>query len=124
MPSVYFNERKYAIQYQIKNIHGLPIVTERLTKYFYTLEEGTRFLTLEFMANADLVAYKGGDIERDLLNNMGIRCINLEILGCPKYEVLLSKYGIVTECCTYHNKGSYHCSKHEVKVFTRFVRDI
>jgi hypothetical protein len=30
------------------------------------------FLTEEFMTNADLVAYKGGDIERNLLNNMGV----------------------------------------------------
>ena len=76
------------------------------------------------MNNADLVAYKGGDIERNLLNNMGVRCINLEILGCPKYVDLLTKYGFVSECCSFHMTDTYHCSRHEVKVFMHFVKDL
>ena len=78
-----------------------------------------RFLSTEFIANADLVVYKGGDIERNLLNNMGVCCINLEILGCDKYVDLLTKYGIVPECCPYHLTGQYHCSMHEVKIFVK-----
>ncbi|CAB3987817.1 Hypothetical predicted protein [Paramuricea clavata] len=34
--------------------------------------------------SADLVGYKGGNIERDLLNMLGVSCINMEIMGCPK----------------------------------------
>jgi hypothetical protein len=124
MPFVLFNEKQYSIRYQIKNIHGLPMVKERLTNDFFTLEEAMTFLTKEFTSNADLVAYKGGDIERNLLNNMGVRCINLEVLTCPKYVDLLTKYGYQQECCPYHVAQSYHCSRHEVKVFTQFIEEL
>jgi hypothetical protein len=77
-----------------------------------------------FTSNADLVAYKGGDIERNLLNNMGVQCINLEVLTCPKYVDLLTKYGYQQECCPYHIAQSYHCSRHEVKVFTQFIEEL
>jgi hypothetical protein len=30
---------------------------------------------------------------------MGFKSINLEILGCEKYDQLLTKYGIVAKCC-------------------------
>ena len=122
MPFLPFNEKQYTIRYQIRNIHGLPIVRERLTDDFFTLEESMTFLTKEFTSNADLVAYKGGDIERNLLNNMGVHCINLEVLACPKYADLLTNYGYVQECCPYHLADTYHCSRHEVKVFTHFVK--
>ncbi|CAB3977942.1 Hypothetical predicted protein [Paramuricea clavata] len=116
MPFVPFNEYSYTIEYQIKKIHGLPIVRKRLTDDFYTLKESIAFLTDEFMCNADLVAYKGGDIERTLLNNMGVRCINLEILTCPKYADLLTIFGQPQECCPYHLGNHYHCSKHETQL--------
>ena len=121
MPFVPFNEKNYTIQYQIQKVHGLPIVNKRLTSDFFTLEESMDFLTKEFLSNADLVAYKGGDIERILLNTMGVRCINLEVLSCPKYAELLTKYGYEQECCEYHIGNYFHCSKHEVKVFSEFV---
>ena len=37
-----------------------------------------------------LVGYKGGHMEKDLLNKVNIPCLNLETLGCPKYDVLRS----------------------------------
>ncbi|CAB3977255.1 Hypothetical predicted protein [Paramuricea clavata] len=120
-PFVPFNEYDYTIDYQIKKIHGLPMVHSRLTPDFYTLKESMAFLTKEFMDGADLVAYKGGDIERNLLNNMGTRCINLEVLGCPKYVDLLTMYGQTQECCQYHIAANYHCSKHEVKMFANYI---
>ncbi|CAB3977894.1 Hypothetical predicted protein [Paramuricea clavata] len=121
MPFVPFNESNYTIDYQIKRIHGLPVVRKRLTDDFYTFKESMTFLTDEFMRHADLVAYKGGDIERTLLNNMGVRCINLEILSCPKYIDLLTIFGQTQECCPYHLGNHFHCSKHEVKMFAHFI---
>jgi hypothetical protein len=122
IPFVPFNEKQCSIQYQIRNIHGLPVVKTRLANYFFTLEEAMTFLTKEFTSNADLVAYKGGDIERNLLNKVGVRCINLE--ACPKYVDLLTKYDYRQECCPHHNADIYHCSRHEVKVFTQFIEEL
>ena len=39
----------------------------------------------------DLVGYKGGHVEKDVLNELNIPCINLEQWGCPKFETLMEK---------------------------------
>jgi hypothetical protein len=58
------------------------------------------------LARADLVAYKGGVIERDLLKFLGTKGINLEILGCDKYNNLITKYGILPVRCRYQQLGN------------------
>ena len=40
-----------------------------------------------------MVAYKGGHVEKDLLNKLNIPYLDLETWGCPKYEK--SKQAIV-----------------------------
>jgi hypothetical protein len=75
--------------------------------------------------NAKLVGYKGGTIERDMLNHMPIGAINLEVLGCPKYVTLLDKYGIAQQDCGYHiQNGVYHCSGHEVQLFSYYINEL
>jgi hypothetical protein len=82
-----------------------------------------KILRDEFLVRADLVAYKG-KIERDLLKLLGTKGINLEILGCDKYDNLITKYGISPVRCRYHNPGDYHCSRHEVQIFALFLQNI
>ena len=114
IPNSSISDAYFAIHYQIQKIHGLPIVREKYDDFYHYYEVLT-LLRQEFMQNADLIAYKGGDIEKKLLNGMGFKSINLEILGCERYDQLLSKYGIAPKCCCYHLSGDYHCSKHEVR---------
>ncbi|CAB4020405.1 Hypothetical predicted protein [Paramuricea clavata] len=114
-------EVENGVQYQVKNIHGLPVVVHtRRTNDFLLYTEVWEFLRNEFIESADLVAYKGGTIERNLLRRLGAKGINIEILGCDKYVNLLAKYGILPVRCQYHNPGDYHCSRHEVEVFALF----
>ena len=35
-----------------------------------------------------MVGYKGGHVEKDLLVKLNIPCLDLETLGCPKYDKL------------------------------------
>lgn len=37
----------------------------------------------------DLVGYKRGHFEKDVLNKLNIPCINLEEWGCPKFKKLM-----------------------------------
>ena len=113
-----------SIAYQVKHIHGLPQVHTRCNEDFLLYSEVLKLLRDEFLARADLVAYKGGVIERDLLRLLGTKGINLEILGCDKYNDLITKYGISPIRCRYHNPGDYHCSRHEVQIFAIFLRNI
>jgi hypothetical protein len=118
-----FDEYDYSVNYQIRKIHGLPIERRRVDDNFYLYVEVMQILYGMF-ENADLIGYKGGTIERDMLNKMRVNSINLEVLGCPKYITLLSKYGVVQHDCGYHlRNGVYHCSGHEVELFARFVND-
>lgn len=36
-----------------------------------------------------LIAYKGGNLERNILVAAGIPCIDLEVYGCPRFETLI-----------------------------------
>lgn len=38
-----------------------------------------------------LVAYKGGRLEADLLNDIGVESIDLEVYGCPKVDTLVTQ---------------------------------
>ena len=35
-----------------------------------------------------VIGYHGGHVEKDLLMKLNIHCLNLETLGCPKYDKL------------------------------------
>ena len=92
-PRVDFDEKQSCIRYQIYHVHGLP-VREKLDDNFFTYSEVMMMLQMEFIKTADLVAYKGGTIEKNMLASMGVKGINIEIIGCDKYANLLTKYGI------------------------------
>ncbi len=109
------------VNYQIHKVHGLPIEHDKITNDFYTTDEVYSFLKQHFSKKNVLVAYKGGRIEYDILNELNTKSVNLEVLGCSKYSELISKYNIKQECCCYHLSDIYHCSGHEVKVFAQFI---
>lgn len=90
-----------------------------------------------------LVAYKGGNAERDLLNSIGVPSVNLEIYGCPKYNTLLRLFPKlyrmdekeastaslfnrprVTFPCDAHSRrvnGELHCPVIECTVFAKWL---
>ncbi|CAB3982321.1 Hypothetical predicted protein [Paramuricea clavata] len=113
MPNIYINPK--VVHYQIHHVHGLPVVYEKNNEDFLQYHDVYKVLCEEFMTSADLVGYKGGTIERDLLKKLGTKGINIELLGCEKYANLITKYGMTPERCPYHLYGDYHCSRHEVQ---------
>jgi len=70
-----------------------------------------------YVNDGSVVAYKGGHYEKDLLASLGIPCVNLEDLGCPKVDVIRSEApaGIVHEVpqCGHHR--FCHCPMEEVR---------
>ncbi|CAB4007373.1 Hypothetical predicted protein [Paramuricea clavata] len=122
MPDIYINPK--VVHYQIHHVHGLPVVREKNNEDFLQYRDVYKVLCEEFMTSADLVGYKGGTIERDLLKKLGTKGINIELLGCEKYANLITKYGITPERCPYHLYGDYHCSRHEVQVFAHFLNEL
>lgn len=75
-----------------------------------------------------VVAYKGGNVERDTLNELGIKNLNLETLGCPKYDTLIRDplYRDHSSPCNIHitkSNKTYHCSLSEVKTFRKWYKN-
>ena len=61
------------------------------------------------------VAYKGGHYEKDLLKKLDISSVNLEELGCPKVDEIMSMYkrhDFTMARCRIHSHG--HCPMEEV----------
>ena len=123
-----FNPHHKCVRYQISHVHGLPIVRQadgRDVGFFgqYYLYDEVVCKLRQIFSSADIIDYKGGTIERDLLCGLGYACINLELMECPRYEALLTKYGCEQSTCGKHlkYKYKYHCSGHEVKLFGRYL---
>ena len=64
------------------------------------------------------VAYKGGTVEKLLLVSMNIPFLNLETLGCPKYDVLRALDNEPPETCGWHAiPNKHHCAMTECRAF-------
>jgi hypothetical protein len=63
------------------------------------------------------VAYKGGQVEKDLLDSLKIPSLNLEELGCPKMEVLAEEAPFLFDHCGHHKNVLSHCPQKEVLLF-------
>ncbi|XP_042913686.1 uncharacterized protein [Parasteatoda tepidariorum] len=64
-----------------------------------------------------VIAYKGGHVEKDVLERLGIPCINLELFNCPKFEQI-SRGNYQT--CGFH-KYNGHCPLAEVHAFRAWM---
>ena len=112
-----------ACMYLTKYIHKLPFHTtwceslplshlDDIVKDFYD-DIGQR-----------MIAYKGGNIERDLLKKLNIPGINLEDYGWPKAESLFNKLVWLETCGQHIGTDPYkHCPKTEVEAFGVWVKE-
>ena len=72
-----------------------------------------------------LIAYKGGHLEKDVLDRMGLPSVNLEEWGCPKADSLWSLTGHDGQyppgtSCGHHKEQTFklaHCPKQETFLF-------
>ena len=69
-----------------------------------------------------LVAYKGGHLEKDLLDELQIPCVNLEEFGCPKVEKIIAMGFDSRSNCFRHAKPSHHCPKQETHLFYQWLQ--
>ena len=61
----------------------------------------------------DLMAYKGGHVEKDLLTKLNIPHVDLEFFDCPKANQLLPRGFQPILYCGYHMHTHTHCPKVE-----------
>ena len=72
-----------------------------------------------------MVAYKGGHVEKDLLNKSNIPCLDLESWGCPKFEQLQQMIVETLASCGFHlNDNIHHCPMTECHAFWVMVSNL
>ena len=106
------------VTYIIKNITKMPLFT-RNSKPQYLLKD--IIVRLYNETNNQAIAYKGGNYEKKLLNELNIPHVDLEKFGCPKAAEIM-KDMIWLETCGFHNgpDAHLHCSKLEVEAYARW----
>ena len=85
------HKNKKTVNFAKHNIHRLayqPGYQERAYEHDEVDIVLLRLYSLLKMEKRTVVAYKGGHVEKDLLNKLNIPCLDLETWGCPKYEQL------------------------------------
>ena len=73
-----------------------------------------------------LIAYKGGHIEKDVLEKMGLPCVDLEVFGCPKADSLWSSHFDPGTSCGHHKIETMkfiHCPKQETFLFFNWLKN-
>ena len=108
------------VNFVYKHIHGL-----RFEASFKEAALPQRDLeaVIRALYRGGLIAYKGGHLEKDLLDKMGLPSINLEEFGCPKADSLWSQYE--GTCCGHHKTDLFkmvHCPKHETFLFFQWLQ--
>lgn len=67
-----------------------------------------------------IVAYKGGNYEKDILKKLHIPHLNLEAYGCPKFENLPTPE--INDCGFHLSMDKAHCPKVECAAFAEWTR--
>lgn len=129
----YFNLREFrtlllkdqkTCRYVSKHIHGLPYrpTPEEQARPPWQLREDLRNLyNLHRTPERPSVAYKGGHVEKNLLDKMGIPCVDLEVWGCPKFENL-NRLTTVGGCGHHADPLRHHCPQVETYHFVQWIR--
>ena len=108
-------------KYVYHRIHGLPFEDDPQEKARHL--ENLKRDVLELYAQARtterfLVGYKGGHVEKDLLQELDLPAINLEHYGCPKFEKL-NTISIIKDCG--HHRFKKHCAMVESHAFWQWA---
>ena len=108
---------KRQISFLTQHIHGLPYVPsdaeQPVSESVDTLVQ--RLYADSVYGDRRRVAFKGGHLERDVLLRLNIPYLDLETLGCPKYDLLRQGH---EPTCRYHaSPDRHHCAMAECRVF-------
>ncbi|GBN42005.1 hypothetical protein AVEN_180873-1 [Araneus ventricosus] len=118
---------RQTLNYQSRNVIGLTVLPrpdERDAIDYDCLKKVLQDI-YDFCRRTDVnvVAYKGGDKERKLLESLNILCVDLQGFGCPSYQDLVRTRKVYSELqdCGYHTEfrgnSLIHCPKAEVTAY-------
>ena len=103
--------------YVMKHVHRLPFGTTNNALSLFELRKIVKEFYNTRTREDAIIAYKGGNFERNLLKELGIPCVNLEQYGCPKAAHLFAELGWLESCGNHKGMGYAHCPKVEKEAY-------
>ena len=127
-PEVQYNSLsprdKRTVSYVFHNIHALPFEA-------HSQENAAEGYLVEFVVKTlheklssldkDVVAYKGGTIEKQLLSRLNIPHVDLEAYDCPKANCLLWNGFEPLFDCGHHTHSHSHCPRVQTYLFYQWM---
>lgn len=115
---------KCQVDYVYKNIHALPFDAhpreypnpERLVPQLVR-----RIYSLNRKPHQNIVAYKGGNLEKSLLKKLKIPSVNLEWYGCLHADQLPDMGFDPGMSCGCHDREIGHCPRQETYMFHQWM---
>lgn len=115
-----------------KYIHGMSFRRRPRERGLFELDDLYRLVLDAYRESSVrggrkiIAAYKGGRVERDLLERLDIPCVNLEDFGCPKFEKLVHYLPARARDCGHHfglknPSAVVHCPRLETLAFAEWV---
>ena len=109
-----------------RRIHGMPFFSthfEDAQPQEQLAQDVVDLYQLYMTAEKPVIAYKGGHIERDLLNELELPSVDLEAFGCPKVQDLMhAGIGYEVLDCGHHNgMGTVHCALAECQILQEWI---
>ena len=114
-----------ACMYVGRYVHKLPLIARRGSLPLNNLNGVVNdFYNDIKKSEKSVIAYKGGCLERNLLNELNIPAVNLESFGCPKAEQLFDKLAWIETCGQHIGTDPHkHCPKVEVEAFMLWLKE-
>ena len=113
---------KRTVHHVQQHVHGLSYYPQASARPHYSLHSDLQALYDSYKTPTRFyVAYKGGTLEKNLLEHLNIPCWNIEEAGCPKFE-RLARLGTVSSCGQHKDFMKHHCPRVECYHFVQWVR--
>lgn len=119
---------KRTVNFVISKIHGLSYQPSQTEHAQNPRILGTLIKDLYqdySTAERTVVGYKGGHVEKDVLTQLNIPSLNLETVGCPKYDVLKyqTPFQLLIPSCGFHaDDSTHHCPVTECSAFWHWYK--
>lgn len=76
------------------------------------------------LEECETVGYKGGNIEKDILETIGIQSVNIEMFNVPKFSELIHTIRSNYKCDAHNAITNYHCPVVECDTFAFYLLNL
>ena len=120
-------QQRRRVRYVTQHIHGLSLYPRDDQEDHPTLPAKSLHSYVQDLyrrhatSERNVVAYKGGRVERDLLESLHIPSLDLEAFGCPKFNDML-RLTTAASCGQHVHNPHAHCAQVECYHFIQWMR--